>query len=207
MTIPKNKLTVILGNIGSGKSSLLYSILNEMKPSPESSICINGSIAFVPQKSWIMSGTLKENICFTLDEDMEKIEEVIKYASMEKDMELFTKGVDTIIGEKGVNLSGGQKARVSFARALYSDREIYLLDDLLSAVDVHVGNFLMKETLTKHLKGKTIIMATHSLKFAESADEIIIMKKGRIVKSGCRDEVLKSEEFDELKEEEKSEKK
>jgi ABC-type multidrug transport system fused ATPase/permease subunit len=83
--------------------------------------------------------------------------------------------VETEIGEKGINISGGQKTRIALARALYSDRDIYLLDDVLSAVDVHVGEFLMRETLKGYLKGKTIIMPTHALKFAEVVDEIIVM--------------------------------
>ena len=78
-------------------------------------------------------------------------------------------------------MSGGQKARVNLARALYSNRDIYMLDDIISAVDVHVGRFLMKETIFKYLKGKTIIMATHAIAYAEYADEIIIIKNGRII--------------------------
>jgi ABC-type multidrug transport system fused ATPase/permease subunit len=99
-------------------------------------------------------------------------------------MKILPFEVETEIGEKGINLSGGQKARVAFARALYSDRDIYLLDDILSAVDVHVGEYLMRETLNGYLKGKTIIMPTHAVKFAEMVDEIIIMEKGRIVRKG-----------------------
>jgi ATP-binding cassette subfamily C (CFTR/MRP) protein 2 len=86
-----------------------------------------------------MSSTLRENITFTLPFNKEKLEEVIKYSSMTTDIELLVNGEETEIGEKGTNLSGGQKARISFARALYSDRDIYLLDDIISAVDVHVG--------------------------------------------------------------------
>ena len=79
---------------------------------------------------------------------------------------MLGKGIDTEIGEKGVNLSGGQKARISLARALYSDRDIYLLDDVLSAVDVHVGKFLMEETILGYLRKKTVIMPSHAINFA-----------------------------------------
>jgi len=77
----------------------------------------------------------------------------------------LNKGVETEIGEKGTNLSGGQKARISLARALYSNKDIYLLDDILSAVDVHVGKFIMQKTILEYLKGKTIVMPTHAVKY------------------------------------------
>ena len=77
----------------------------------------------------------------------------------------MNKGVETEIGEKGTNLSGGQKARISLARALYSNKDIYLLDDILSAVDVHVGKFIMQKTILEYLKGKTIVMPTHAVKY------------------------------------------
>lgn len=93
-------------------------------------------------------------------------------------------GVESMIGEKGINLSGGQKARVSLARALYYDSDIYLLDDILSAVDVHVGRFIMEQTIKHYLKNKTIIMPTHSVKFLDQANYIVIMEKGRVEASG-----------------------
>ena len=83
-----------------------------------------------------------------------------------------------------MNLSGGQKARISLARALYSDNDIYLLDDVLSAVDVHVGKFLMEETIMGYLKDKTVIMPTHAVKYLDSADNVILMKKGRVIAQG-----------------------
>lgn len=85
---------------------------------------------------------------------------------MESDVALLVDGIKTEIGEKGTNLSGGQKARIGLARALYSDRDIYLLDDIISAVDVHVGDFIMKQTILTYLKHKTVVMPTHAVKFA-----------------------------------------
>ena len=157
-----------------------------MTPSPQTNpkISINGEIAFCSQKPWILSGTVKENITFFQPEDEEKLRKVIYYACLEDDLKILGKGVETEIGERGVNLSGGQKARISLARALYSNRDIYLLDDVLSAVDVHVGKFLMEETILGYLKGKTVIMPTHAVHFAEQADRILVMKKGEIIKDG-----------------------
>ncbi len=106
------------------------------------------------------------------------------YSCLEDDLKMLPKGLDTEIGEKGINLSGGQKARVSLARTIYSNRAIILLDDILSAVDVHVGEFIITQTIKQFLKGKTVLMPTHAVKFLSFADEIILMKKGKIVKQG-----------------------
>jgi ABC-type multidrug transport system fused ATPase/permease subunit len=87
-------------------------------------------------------------------------------------------GVKTMVGEKGINVSGGQKARINLARALYSDKDIYLLDDIISAVDVHVGNFIVKETVLQFLRGKTRLLVTHAISYAKYADQVIVMKRG-----------------------------
>ena len=197
MKFSAREVTMIIGDIGSGKSSLLYAILNEMTPEPEKSprIKINGSIAYSPQKAWIMTGTVKENIVFFQPFDEKRLKDAIYYACLEDDLKILNKGIDTEIGEKGVNLSGGQKARISLARALYSNKDIYLLDDILSAVDVHVGKFLMEETILKYLRDKTVIMPTHAVKYLDRADKIIIMKKGRIIANGAYKEVSDCEEF------------
>lgn len=200
MKIPAGAVTMIVGDIGSGKSSLLYAMLSEMTPDPESNpkITINGNVAFCSQKPWILSGTVKENILFFQPYDEEKFKKVVYYAGLEDDLKILGKGVETEIGEKGVNLSGGQKARVSLARALYSDRDIYLLDDVLSAVDVHVGKFLMEKTILGFLRKKTVIIPSHAINFAEQADNILVMKKGEITKKGSFEAIFESEEFQEV---------
>jgi ABC-type transport system involved in cytochrome bd biosynthesis fused ATPase/permease subunit len=152
-------------------------------------------LAYVPQKPWIMSGTVRDNITFTMPFDKQKFNEVIKHASMTTYLGLLVNRDLTEIGEKGANLSGGQKARIGLARALYSDRDIYLLDDIISAVDVHVGDFIMKETILKYLKKKTVIMPTHAVKFAEYADKIIIMKKGKVAMVGKYADIKDTKEF------------
>ncbi|CAM5999716.1 unnamed protein product [Sphagnum balticum] len=115
-----------------------------MRAGEEAKIEINGSIAYASQKPWIMSCSVRDNITFSLSYNSEKFRNVVHYASLEKDLEILGQGELTEIGEKGVNLSGGQKARIGLARALYSEKDVYLLDDILSAVDVHVGEFLMR---------------------------------------------------------------
>jgi ABC-type transport system involved in cytochrome bd biosynthesis fused ATPase/permease subunit len=190
----------VVGDIGSGKSSLLYAILNEMTPEPEKDpkITINGSIAYSPQKAWIMSGTVRENIVFGQTLDTQRLNDAIYYACLTDDLQILSKGLDTEIGEKGTNLSGGQKTRISLARTLYSGRDIYLFDDILSAVDVHVGKFIMEKTILGYLKGKTVIMPTHAIKYFDKADFVVVMKKGRVVASGGYKQVSGCEAFQEI---------
>jgi ABC-type multidrug transport system fused ATPase/permease subunit len=126
------------------------------------------------------------------------LKEVVHYACLEDDLNMLPRGLDTEIGEKGINISGGQKARVALARSLYSDKDILLLDDILSAVDVHVGEFIVSKTIKNFLKNKTILMPTHAVKFASEADEIIIMKKGRIVARGSYREVSQTQAFQDI---------
>ena len=160
-----------------------------MRAAKGSSIEINGSIAYASQKPWILSGTVRDNIVFCNPFNKQLFEKVIYLSALEKDLEILPKGVETEIGEKGVNLSGGQKARIGLARALYAQRDIYLLDDILSAVDVHVGQFLMRETILGHLKGKTVVMPTHALKFADMADDLVVLNKGKIVLKGSHRDI------------------
>lgn len=103
-----------------------------------------------------------------------------------------------MIGEKGATLSGGQKARISFARSLYSDSDILLLDDLLSAVDVHVGKFILKESLLKFCSQKTILLVTHAIYYLKYVDKILIMEGGRIVEQGSFDKLKNSARFKEI---------
>ncbi|KAK3996469.1 hypothetical protein QBC44DRAFT_148824 [Cladorrhinum sp. PSN332] len=178
---PAGKLTVISGKTGSGKSLLLAAILGEVKlldghitmPTPpvidESATFIPQSewivpqlVAFVSQTPWIESGTVKENVLFGLPFVKERYRKVLAACALEKDVELLVDGDETEVGPKGVTLSGGQRWRTALARALYSRAGILILDDVLSAVDAHVGRLIVDEALTGELaKGRTRILATH----------------------------------------------
>lgn len=103
-----------------------------------------------------------------------------------------------MIGEKGATLSGGQKARISFARSLYSESDILLLDDLLSAVDVHVGKFLMTESLLQFSRTKTRVLITHALYYLKYVDKVLILENGRIVEQGSYDAIRNSHRFKEI---------
>ena len=128
------ELMIVAGPVGSGKSSLLHAIMNETNKTGGSHV-VRGRIAYVEQEPFIFSASIIDNVCFGLDYDKARFDVALKASQLFKDMENFVKGEETVIGERGVNISGGQKARISLARAIYSDADIYLLDDPLSAVD------------------------------------------------------------------------
>ncbi|CAD8090517.1 unnamed protein product [Paramecium sonneborni] len=187
MMVQKGKFISIIGDVGSGKSSLIQCILGEMiykMDENKSSININGSIAYVGQKPWIQNATLQENILFGKPYEEKLYNQAIKYSCLMLDLEILIYGDQTMIGEKGINLSGGQKARISLARAIYSQADIYLFDDPLSAVDAQVGNFILKECLINLLKGKTRILITHALNYCKFTDYIYLIQKGEIIEQG-----------------------
>ena len=161
---------------------------------------IDGSIGYVSQHPWILNTTVKQNV--TLDEvfNPQRYQDAIKYSCLESDLRILIKRDETEIGEKGVNLSGGQKARVSLARSLYKDCDIYLLDDPLSAVDAHVGSFILRECIKGYLKHKTRVLVTHNTESLKHVDFIYIMKRGSIVGSGRYEDLKDTALFHEIEE-------
>ncbi|CAI8603785.1 unnamed protein product [Vicia faba] len=191
LKVNKGELTAIVGTVGSGKSSLLASILGEMhRISGKVQVC--GSTAYVAQTSWIQNGTIEENILFGLPMNRQKYNDVIRVCCLEKDLEMMEYGDQTEIGERGINLSGGQKQRIQLARAVYQDCDIYLLDDVFSAVDAHTGTEIFKECVRGALKGKTIVLVTHQVDFLHNVDCIVVMREGTIVQSGRYNDLLDS---------------
>lgn len=174
---------MIIGSIGAGKTCLLYALLNEIEPI--SGLCsLNGTISYSPQESWTFTGSIRENILLGKQFDSRRYREVLKVCALERDMSLFPNGDQTLVGEKGYTLSGGQKARVTLARAVYNEADVYLLDDPLSAVDPHVAKHIFEQCIKSYLKHKTVILVTHQLQFIKSADKIVLMDSGTIVESG-----------------------
>ncbi|KAF7132274.1 hypothetical protein RHSIM_Rhsim09G0006700 [Rhododendron simsii] len=191
LEIKKGELAAIVGTVGSGKSSLLASILGELhKKSGKVRVC--GTTAYVAQTSWIQNATIQENILFGSPMDKERYNEVIRVCCLEKDLEIMEHGDQTEIGERGINLSGGQKQRVQLARAVYQNCDIYLLDDIFSAVDAHTGSEIFKECVRGVLKDKTILLVTHQVDFLHNASQILVMRDGMIVQSGRYQELLES---------------
>ncbi|XP_022792486.1 multidrug resistance-associated protein 4-like isoform X2 [Stylophora pistillata] len=183
LNLRAGELLAITGPVGSGKSSVLSAILGEL-PLREGTISYHGKVAYVPQLSWIFSGSVRENILFGLPFDEEKFLYVVDVCGLSKDLSDFAKGDLTEIGQRGVSLSGGQKARVGLARAVYSDADIYLLDDPLSALDTEVGRKLSKSCIVGHLSGCIRILVTHQLQYLKDVDCIVVMKNGSINHQG-----------------------
>ncbi|KAF7006151.1 hypothetical protein CFC21_021216 [Triticum aestivum] len=191
MEVRKGELAAVVGTVGSGKSSLLSCIMGEMhKLSGKVSVC--GSTACVSQTAWIRNGTIQENILFGQPMHREKYREIIHACCLEKDLEMMEFGDQTEIGERGINLSGGQKQRIQLARAVYQDCDVYLLDDIFSAVDAHTGSAIFKECLKGILKSKTVLLVTHQVDFLQNVDTIFVMKNGGIIQSGNYGHLLDS---------------
>ena len=189
LDIYNKQLVAITGPVGCGKSSLLQAILGEL-PCHSGKIKLSGSIAYVPQLPWVFSGTVQENITFGKAFDSERFQRIIEACSLQKDLRQFPKGDLANIGQRGVSLSGGQRARICLARALYTNADIFLLDDPLSAVDVHVANHVFAECIRGLLSDKCCLLVTHQHQFLKSADDILVMKQGTIVEHGKYNELL-----------------
>jgi ATP-binding cassette, subfamily C (CFTR/MRP), member 1 len=181
----KGELTCVVGRVGMGKSSLLQSILGDLwKVNGE--VVVHGSVAFVSQTPWIMNATVKENIIFGYRYDSSFYEKTVKACALLDDFTQLPDGDETVVGERGISLSGGQKARVALARAVYARADVYLLDDSLSAVDSHVGRHLIDNVLGPKglLSSKTRILATNSIPVLSQSDYICLLRDGEIAERG-----------------------
>ncbi|XP_003477662.1 ATP-binding cassette sub-family C member 4 isoform X1 [Cavia porcellus] len=190
-TARPGELLAVIGPVGAGKSSLLSAVLGELPPS-QGLVTVHGKIAYVSQQPWVFSGTVRSNILFGKKYEKERYERVIKACALKKDLQLLKDGDLTVIGDRGATLSGGQKARVNLARAVYQDADIYLLDDPLSAVDAEVGKHLFQLCICQTLHEKITILVTHQLQYLKAASHILILKDGQMVQKGTYTEFLKS---------------
>ncbi|XBW37941.1 hypothetical protein QEN19_003524 [Hanseniaspora menglaensis] len=188
--IKKGELVVITGPIGSGKSSLLYGISKMMNMSA-GELRVSGELLLNAQP-WIQNTTVRNNITFGAEFDKKKYDSVIEACCLKEDIEFLIAGDNTEIGERGVTLSGGQRQRLSLARTCYKSADIYLLDDVLSAVDANVGKHIMTNCLLKYLNEKTRILATHQLNLIENADKIIFLNKFGKMEFGTFEELLET---------------
>lgn len=191
MEVHEGKLVAVVGNVGQGKSSLLSAILGELIKL-KGTVNIKGTVAYVPQQAWILNATVEDNILFGMKMDRTRYHTVLETCALLPDLTILPAGDQTEIGEKGVNLSGGQKHRISLARAVYSDADIYLLDDPLSAVDSQVGSHLFNKVIgpTGMLKDKTRVLVTHGIHWLPSMDQIFVLSNGKISENGTYDELL-----------------
>ncbi|KAM8716483.1 hypothetical protein ACLKA7_003372 [Drosophila subpalustris] len=187
----RQQLVAVIGPVGAGKSSLIQAILGELR-AETGSVKLYGKCSYAAQEPWLFSATVRENILFGLPLEKQRYRTVVKMCALERDFELLDRGDKTIVGERGASLSGGQKARISLARAVYRQADVYLLDDPLSAVDTHVGRHLFEQCMRGFLRNQLVILVTHQLQFLEHADQIVIMDKGKVTDVGTYEHMLKS---------------
>ncbi|CAL5046453.1 unnamed protein product [Urochloa decumbens] len=170
----------IVGEVGSGKSSLLNTVIGETHI-VSGSINSCGSMAYVPQVPWILSGSLRDNILLGKEFDPRRYEEVIQACALDVDISTMARGDMSYIGEKGTNLSGGQRARLALARALYQNSDVYLFDDILSAVDSQVASWILEKAIMgPQLMQKTRLLSTHNIQAISAADMIVVMANGLV---------------------------
>ncbi|RKO99373.1 hypothetical protein CXG81DRAFT_14602 [Caulochytrium protostelioides] len=194
----RGEIIAVIGDVGSGKSSLLGAILGQCTLK-SGSIAIHGSTSYVPQEAWILgSMTLRDNILFGSAMDRARYREIIRVAGLQRDLTLLVAGDKTEMAERGANLSGGQKHRVSLARAVYSNSDIILLDSPLAALDAKVGRHIFEECFLSNLRNqgqKAVVLVTHQLQYLSQVDKIIVMKAGQIVQYGTYDELCQDAGF------------
>uniref|UniRef100_A0A8C6VHL5 Multidrug resistance-associated protein 4 n=1 Tax=Naja naja TaxID=35670 RepID=A0A8C6VHL5_NAJNA len=187
----RDELLTVIGPVGAGKSSLLSAVLGELS-TIRGFMDVQGKIAYVSQQPWVFSGTVRNNILFGKEYRKEKYEKVLRVCALKKDIEQLEDGDLTIVGDRGATLSGGQKARINLARAVYQDADIYLLDDPLSAVDAEVSRHLFEKCICQTLHKKLCILVTHQLQYLRAASQILILKEGKEVGKGTFSDFLKS---------------
>ncbi|XP_034461847.1 multidrug resistance-associated protein 4-like isoform X1 [Hippoglossus hippoglossus] len=188
VTVKSHQLLTVIGPVGSGKSSLLSAILREL-PRYTGTLQVKGQLTYVSQQPWVFAGTIRSNILFGGELNPQKYERVIRACALKKDLELLPDGDLTLIGDRGATLSGGQKARINLARAVYQDADIYLLDDPLSAVDAEVGKHLFEQCICGLLKNKSRVLVTHQLQHLKPNDQVLVLKEGHVMAQGTYKEL------------------
>ncbi|XP_076291898.1 uncharacterized protein LOC143214568 [Lasioglossum baleicum] len=211
MEIRSGELFAVVGCVGSGKSSILHLLLKEL-PLRAGTVQVssgatgnvdstthgfivdkpNLTISYASQDPWLFSGTIRDNILFGQQYDNARYVAVTKACALTKDFQQLPHGDMTSVGENGSALSGGQRARVNLARAVYKQADIYLLDDPLSAVDAKVAKHLFQKCIQQYLHKKTRVLVTHQLQFIEHTDSIAVLDRGMVKMQGSYNELSKS---------------
>ncbi|KAF7339970.1 ATP-binding cassette transporter [Mycena venus] len=196
-------INLVVGPTGSGKTSLLMALLGEMHfvpsgPASWYNLPRANGVSYAAQESWVQNETIKENILFGAEFDEVRYKKVLHQCALERDLELFEAGDATEVGEKGLTLSGGQKARITLARAIYANTETILLDDVLAALDVHTAKWIVDKCLRGDLiKGRTVIMVTHNVAMAKPVAAYVVSMgiDGHIHSHGSISEALATDEI------------
>ncbi|XP_037010121.2 ATP-binding cassette sub-family C member 10 isoform X1 [Artibeus jamaicensis] len=192
LEVKKGALVGIVGKVGCGKSSLLAAVAGELHR-------LHGRVAvwglshgfgLATQEPWIQFATIRDNILFGKTFDAQLYKEVLEACALNDDLSILPAGDQTEVGEKGVTLSGGQRARIALARAVYQEKELYLLDDPLAAVDADVANHLLHRCILGALSHTTRLLCTHRTEYLEKADLVLLLEAGRLVQAGPPSEIL-----------------
>lgn len=179
VSLKANKgLTMVTGNVGSGKSTLLKSMLGECSIT-RGTCSVKGTVSYASQEPWVFPSTVRQNIIFGLPFDEERYFQVLSCCALTFDINLFENGDQTIVGDKGLNLSKGQKARISLARCCYKNSDVYLLDDCLTALDANVGRYVFDRCIKGFLKDKIVIFVSHNPFYLREADNKLVLEEGR----------------------------
>ncbi|KAF7368865.1 ATP-binding cassette transporter [Mycena venus] len=198
----KSGFNIVVGPTGSGKTSLLMALLGEMHMIPSSpaswfNLPRTKGVSYAAQESWVLNDTIKNNILFNTPMDAERYKKVLYQCCLERDLELFDAGDETEVGEKGLTLSGGQKARVTLARAIYADTQVLLLDDILAALDVHTAKWIVEKCLTGDLiRNRTVILVTHNVALTGKIADFVVSVglDGRVHSRGSISDALAKDE-------------
>ncbi|QDO95373.1 ABC transporter ATP-binding protein [Formosa sediminum] len=206
-SINKGETLAIIGKTGSGKSTILDLIgrlydcnsgeirIDNTKISQLNLYSLRDSIGYVPQEAFLFSDTIKNNIKFGKEDATEQdVIEAAKLSQVHENISKFSKGYNTVLGERGITLSGGQKQRVSIARAIIKDPKILLFDDCLSAVDTETEEKILKN-LYNVSSGKTTVIVSHRVSSAKNADKIIVLDDGEIIQQGTHDSLINIEGY------------
>ena len=200
LTINKEELVVIIGETGSGKTCLVNAILNnlELLNSNEENVeyyHFSPIISYACQDPWIMNGTIRDNIIFYGEFDQERYNKVVSACQLDKDFENLKHGDLTEVGSTGYNISGGLRARISLARAIYKEADIYLFDDPIPSVDPFVSIKIFHQAVVKFLNNKTRIFVTHDTRNLNNSSRVIVMNNFQIEFNGTYKEFSKNNKY------------
>ncbi|KAJ3484887.1 hypothetical protein NLI96_g5332 [Meripilus lineatus] len=213
LNVKKGELVGVLGRVGAGKTSLLSAVVGEMIRT-EGEVKVSGTVAYAPQAPWIMSATIRDNIIFSHEYDEVFYNLVLDACALRPDLALMPQGDMTEVGEKGeldlglcscivllkqfvgITLSGGQRARISLARAVYARADLVILDDVLAAVDSHVARHVFDQVIGPFgiLATKARILVTNSIAFVKHFDQVVYIRRGIILESGSYESLVSNDQ-------------
>nr|XP_006811390.1 PREDICTED: multidrug resistance-associated protein 4-like [Saccoglossus kowalevskii] len=191
MDVKPGELIAVIGPVGCGKSSLLRALMSDLTQESEK-FSVAGTLSYGSQQPWIFKDTLKENIIFGNTFDEKKYQTVLEVCNLVQDIASLPEGDLTSLGEKGEVLSGGQRSRVSLARAVYHNADIYLIEDPFSALDYKIARDIMDKCVCGYLSGKTRILVTHQTQYLDTVDKVLVLKEGEVLAFGTLQEIQNS---------------